>query len=92
MVRERKAMSIEAAIHRLTGQPANRIGLHDRGRLARGMRADVAVLDSELFRELGTVERPNELAAGVNTVLVNGRLAVEAGQTTGVRSGEVLRR
>jgi N-acyl-D-aspartate/D-glutamate deacylase len=85
-------MPIETAIHRLTGQPADRIGLRDRGRLARGMRADVAVLDSDQFRELGTVEQPNELAAGVNTVLVNGRLAVEAGQTTGVRSGEVLRR
>ncbi len=92
IVRERKAMSIEAAIHRLTGQPADRIGLRDRGRLARSMRADVAVLDPNQFRELGTVERPNELASGVNTVLVNGRLVVEAGQTTGIRSGEVLRR
>jgi N-acyl-D-amino-acid deacylase len=92
MVRERKEMSIEAAIHRLTGQPAERIGLRDRGRLARGMRADVAVLDADRFREVGTVERPNELASGVNTVLVNGRLAVTAGQTTGLRSGEVLRR
>ena len=92
IVRERKAMPIAAAIHRLTGQPAERIGLPDRGRLARSMRADVAVLDPNQFRELGTVERPNELASGVNTVLVNGRLVVEAGQTTGIRSGEVLRR
>jgi N-acyl-D-amino-acid deacylase len=92
MVRERKAMSVEAAIHRLTGQPADRIGLHDRGRLARGMRADVAVLDWERFRERGTVVQPNELATGVNTVLVNGRVAVAAGQATGVRAGEVLRR
>jgi N-acyl-D-aspartate/D-glutamate deacylase len=92
MVRERKEMSVEAAIHRLTGLPAERIGLRDRGRLAPGMCADVVVLDPERFRERGTVEQPNELASGVNTVVVNGRLAVEAGQVTGERSGAVLRR
>lgn len=92
MVQERGALSIARAIERLTAQPADRLGLRDRGRLARGLRADVVVLDPDAFRERGTVEHPNQLAAGVSTVVVNGQLALDAGRATGVRAGEVLRR
>jgi N-acyl-D-aspartate/D-glutamate deacylase len=92
IVQERGALSVEAAVHRLTAQPADRIGLRDRGRLARGMRADVVVLDADGFREHGTVENPNRLASGISTVVINGHLAVDGGQTTGRRAGEVLRR
>jgi N-acyl-D-amino-acid deacylase len=88
---ERRLLSPEDAVHRLTGRPAERIGLPDRGVLRPGARADVAVFDPAGFGERGTVFEPNRLAAGMRHVLVNGVPALRDGRLTGERAGEVLR-
>jgi N-acyl-D-aspartate/D-glutamate deacylase len=54
--------------------------------------ADVVVLNPAAFHERGTVDQPNQLATGVQTVIVNGQIALNAGRATGVRAGQVLRR
>jgi N-acyl-D-amino-acid deacylase len=73
-------------------QPAERIGLSDRGVLREGARADVAVFDPGAFAERGTVFEPNLLADGMRHVLVNGAPTLRDGELTGERAGMVLRR
>jgi N-acyl-D-amino-acid deacylase len=92
MVRDERLLAPEEAIHRLTGQPAERIGLSDRGVLRAGARADVAVFDAARFAERGTVFEPNRLAEGMKHVIVNGVPTLRDGQLTGDRGGAVLRR
>ena len=91
MVRERCELTLEEAIHKLTAQPADRIGLTDRGRLLEGMQADVIVLDPEEYSDRGTLDDPNRPAVGVRHVLVNGGVTVTDRLETGRRSGRVLR-
>ncbi len=90
MVRERRALTPEAAIRRLSGLPASRLGLDDRGTLAPGMRADIAVFDAERFTETATTFAPNQLATGMVHVLVDGTPTLRDGQPTS--AGTVLRR
>jgi N-acyl-D-amino-acid deacylase len=92
MVRDERLLTPAEAVHRLTGQPAERIGLSDRGVLRQGARADVAVFDPAAFAERGTVYEPNMLAAGMRHVLVNGVPTLRDGVLTGERAGLVLRR
>ena len=91
MVRERALLSLEEAVKRLTSDPAERVGLRDRGILRVGAFADVAVLDSGAVRESGTTFEPNRLATGVRHVLVNGERALTDGALTARRAGKVLR-
>jgi N-acyl-D-aspartate/D-glutamate deacylase len=92
MVRDWKLMTPEAAIHKLTGLPASILGLSDRGAIRVGARADLAVFDETCFGERGTTFEPNQLAAGMRHVIVNGVPTVRNGVLTGQRAGEVLRR
>jgi N-acyl-D-amino-acid deacylase len=92
MVRDELLLTPEDAIYRLTGQPAERIGLTDRGILREGARADVAVFDPGAFAERGTVFEPNLIAEGMRHVLVNGVQTLRDGEPTGERAGVVLRR
>jgi N-acyl-D-aspartate/D-glutamate deacylase len=92
MVREHRLLDPEEAIHRLTGLPASRLGLHDRGILETGTRADVVVFSPERYGERGTIFEPSLPAAGVEHVLVNGVLSLSDGELTADRAGAVLRR
>lgn len=92
MVRETGALRPEAAIRKLTAQPAQRLGLSDRGQLAPGLAADVAVFDPAAFEDAGTLFRPSQPARGMVHVLVNGRFALRDGRAVPERSGRVLRR
>jgi N-acyl-D-amino-acid deacylase len=92
IVRDEQLLAPEDAVFRLTGQPAERIGLSDRGVLREGARADVAVFDPRAFLERGTVFEPNLLAEGMRYVLVNGVSTLWDGELTGKRAGMVLRR
>jgi N-acyl-D-aspartate/D-glutamate deacylase len=91
-VRERGFFRPEEAIRRLTGTPASILGLSDRGLLAAGNYADIAVFDPASFGETTTTFQPNSLAQGMRYVLVNGQLTLEDGRLTGARAGRVLRR
>jgi N-acyl-D-amino-acid deacylase len=91
MVRDERLLSPEDAIHRLTGQPAERIGLGDRGILREGARADIVAFDPARFAERGTVYEPNLLADGMRHVFVNGVPTLQDGLLTGERGGSVVR-
>jgi N-acyl-D-amino-acid deacylase len=92
MVRDERLLTPAQAVHKLTAQPAARIGIHDRGVLAAGARADVTVFDGERFAERGTTFEPNQFATGVRHVFVNGVHTLRDGDLTGERGGRVLRR
>ena len=99
-VRERGLYSLAEGVRRLTSAPAAVIGLHDRGLLAPGMRADVNVLDPATVGERqpeivhdfpGGAPRYIQRATGYNATLVNGRVNLIDGEWTGERAGQVLR-
>ena len=91
-VRETPAFTWEQAINKLTAMPAERVGIRDRGRIARGLQADVVALDPGAVRERGTLEDPSVLAEGVSHVVVNGVVTMADGKLTGGHGGQVLRR
>ncbi len=92
MVCDEQLLAPGEAVHRLTAQPAQRIGLSDRGVLREGARADVVAFDPAGFAERGTVYEPNRTAAGMSHVVVNGIPTLRDGVLTGERAGMVLRR
>ena len=90
--RERKIFDLPTAVRKMTGQPAEQIGLADRGRIAEGRKADLVVFDAAAVKDEATFEDPHRYPVGIPYVLVNGVLVVERGAHTGARPGRVLRR
>jgi len=91
-VRDLGLLSLEEAVNKMTGRPAHRLGLRDRGRLAPGLAADLTVFDPLRVADRATFEQPHQYAAGVPHVMVAGQWVVRNGEPTGARPGGVLRR
>lgn len=91
-VRERRVLDLENAVHKMTGMPAARLGLADRGHVAEGMAADLVVFDPATVADRSTFEAPHQYPVGIPYVLVNGVAVVEGGRFTDRRAGVVLRR
>jgi len=91
-VREQRALTWEDAVRKMTGLPAATIGMVDRGLLAAGMAADIAVFDPATVIDHATFDEPMLPSDGIRVVLVNGRFALRDGRPTGERAGLSLRR
>lgn len=91
-VREQKVLTWEQAVRQSTWLPASTIGMVDRGLLAVGMAADLAVIDPEAIIDKATYDNPSAPPTGVRFVVVNGRVALEDGAPTNARSGKALYR
>ena len=91
-VRELHVFPFHTAIHRMSRLPADRIGLSDRGRIAAGAIADIAVLDPEAIIDKATFENPHQYAEGTHHVFVSGEAVLLDGEMTGRRPGRVLRK
>ncbi|MEK7406390.1 MAG: D-aminoacylase [Acidobacteriota bacterium] len=89
-VRERKAISLEEAIRKMTSMPAARLRLPDRGLLRPGMQADIAIFDPATVTDKATFQQPHQYAEGVRDVFVNGRPIVLNGKVTEERPGRLL--
>ncbi len=89
-VREKKAISLEEAVRKMSSYPAQRIGISDRGVLRPGMKADIAVFDPALVRDPATYDAPHQYAVGFSHVIVNGAVVYEDGKMTAARPGRVL--
>jgi dihydroorotase/N-acyl-D-amino-acid deacylase len=89
-VREKKLLTLEDAVRKMTSMPARRIGIMDRGVLRPGARADIAVFDPATVRDLATFEQPHQYAVGFSTVIVNGQVVLDRGAVTAARPGRVL--
>jgi len=90
-VRERKALTLEQAIHKMTALPASRVGLNDRGRLLVGQAADVVVFDAGKIADTATYEQPFSYPLGINVVIVNGVVALRDGQRSAQRMGRAIK-
>ena len=91
-IRERGVLSVDAFGPRSAGLVADSFGLCDRGVLAEGMKADVAVWDPATYSSNATYGNPTALASGVRFLLISGDLAIDEGEATGTRSGRVIRK
>ena len=89
--REVGLFSLEEAVHRMTGLPAQRFNLHDRGEIAPAKHADLVVLDPERIIDRATYAEPTRVAEGIDYVLVAGTLAFGPSGATGNRAGRFLR-
>jgi dihydroorotase/N-acyl-D-amino-acid deacylase len=90
-VREQNVLSLEDAVRKMSSFPATRAGIHDRGLLRPGMKADVVVFDADRIADKATFTQPHAYAEGVSHVLVNGVLVVDGGKVTKATPGKVLR-
>jgi N-acyl-D-aspartate/D-glutamate deacylase len=90
--RERKLLSLPEAVRKMTAMPADQAGLRDRGRIARGMKADIVAFNAATVRDEATFDTPHRYAGGIPYVLVNGTPVIDCGRHTGARPGRALRR
>jgi N-acyl-D-aspartate/D-glutamate deacylase len=90
-VREEHVLSIESAIRKMSSLPANRLGLHDRSRIAPGLPADLVIFNPETVRDTATFEKPLSFPEGIPHVIVNGVAVIDAGRFTNANPGRVLR-
>ena len=91
-VREHQLMSLEDAVYKTTALPASILGIRDRGLLKEGMVADIAVFDPETIGSAATFLESRVRPVGVHHVIVNGRLALRDGVSTGILAGSVIRK
>jgi N-acyl-D-aspartate/D-glutamate deacylase len=100
-VRERKVLTLEEAVRRMTSDPADFYGIRDRGRLRPGLAADIAIFDPATVGSAGRPERRYDLpggakrmvmrSQGIEHTIVNGKVTWENGALTGAAAGQVLR-
>jgi N-acyl-D-amino-acid deacylase len=90
-VREQRLLSLPQAVHKMTGLPARRLGLRDRGVIRVGAKADLVVLDPRTVGDVATYEDPHRYPRGIEQVLVNGRFVIRDGEHTGSLPGKLLR-
>jgi N-acyl-D-amino-acid deacylase len=91
-VRERKTVSWEEMIHKMTGFPAQRFGVMKRGVLQEGNYADIVVFDPNKIADNASAEYPSRAPSGIEYVLINGEIAVQSGKASGVLAGKILRK
>jgi N-acyl-D-amino-acid deacylase len=90
--REVGLFDLPTAVHKMTGMPAAKLGLGDRGIVAAGNWADLVVFDPATINDRATGDQPTLSPVGIRAVFVNGQLAMADGEHTGVRAGRTLLR
>lgn len=91
-VREQKLLSLEAAVHKMTGLAAGHMGFTDRGLIRAGAMADLVLFDPEAVTDHATPEASDRLSEGIVTVWVAGTAVFDDGAATEARPGKVIRR
>jgi len=90
-VREEKVMPLETAIHKMTGLPARKIQVEDRGVIRPGAYADLVAFDPSTVRDTATFTDPHQYPQGIELVVVNGAVTVRDGAMTGMLAGRPVR-
>ena len=91
-VQQKKDLTLEQAVYKLTHLPAKTIGLENRGLLATGMAADIIIFNPNNVKSNTEWSDPYQLAAGFDVVVVNGKIVRQNGALTGEQPGRMLRR
>ena len=90
-VRERRAMPLETAIHKMSGLPARKLGLGDRGVLRAGAVADAVVFDPDRVGDAATFDNPHQYPEGIAHVVVSGVHTIRDEEQTGDMGGRAVR-
>ncbi|HOT98043.1 MAG TPA: D-aminoacylase [bacterium] len=91
-IREARVLPLAEAVHRITGMPADKFGIRERGMLKKGYFADLVVFDPATIIDQATFAGPHQFPIGIDLVLVNGQIVVSSGQHTGKLPGRIIRR
>ena len=91
-VRDKRILSWEEAIRKISGRPAEKFGIPERGLIRENYFADVVALDPNKIQDLATPENPYQYSMGINEVIVNGEAVLENGKYNGKRNGQVIRK
>ena len=89
---EEKQIDLAFAIRSMTSLPAKKFKIKNRGKIAKGFYADIAIFDLKIVTDKATYENPHQFSIGIKHLLVNGVISIENGKSTGIRSGRSLRR
>ncbi len=92
LVRETGRLSLQDAVHRMSLQAAQNVGLQDRGQILPGAFADLVLFDPATISDRATPAEPMTRSLGVHRVWVNGQLVYSQGNSTAARPGQILRR
>lgn len=91
-MREKRLLSLEQAVHKMSGAAAAHMGLGDRGVIRAGAYADLVLLDPETVADKAVIGDSTATSVGIERVWVNGALVLDGGKPTGVLAGKPLRR
>jgi N-acyl-D-aspartate/D-glutamate deacylase len=91
-VREKKLLTLEDAIRKMTSLNAAKLGIRDRGLVRPGDYADLTLFDADKVIDRSTYTDPFRYGEGIEFVVVNGRVVLDRGKHTGARPGRALRR
>jgi len=90
-VRDEHLLTLEEAVHKMTGLAASQVGLRERGTLRVGNFADITIFDPNTVRDRATFENPNQYPEGIPYVIINGKISVDGGKRTTALAGQVIR-
>ena len=90
-VREEKIITLEQAVYKMSGKPANTFCIKDRGEIKEGNYADIVLFDEKTVGDKGTFTEPEQYPSGIYAVLVNGEIELIDGKETTKRAGKVIR-
>jgi N-acyl-D-aspartate/D-glutamate deacylase len=90
-VREEHVLSLEEAVHKMSGLTAKQMHIGDRGLIKEGFAADLVIFDPATVADRATFTDPFQYPVGISTVVVNGRVVLDNGRHTGQRPGVVIR-
>ena len=82
--------TLEEAVYKMTGAPAQKLGFKDRGLIREGFKADIVIFDPRKITDTATYQNPASYPEGIDCVIVNGAMTVENGSHTGIGKGCVL--
>jgi N-acyl-D-amino-acid deacylase len=91
-VRDEQVLSLEEASWKASGFPAKKLGLSDRGTIRKGSHADLVIFDPKTIRDRASYQDPLQYPVGIDFVLVNGKITLQRGKQSKMRSGRVIRR
>lgn len=91
-VREKQVVGWEEAISKMSGKPAEKFNIKDRGILKRGNFADILVFDPNKIKDNADAENPYQYCSGISHIVVNGKVVMEEGKYNGTRAGVVIKR
>jgi len=91
-IRDRKVLTLEEGVQRITSQTALQLGIEERGLIQAGHYADLVLFDSETVADRATAQDPHLASVGIEKVWVNGQLVFNDGKVTGIQPGMVVRR